>query len=100
MSSPISATLVHIHVSPESLTDFIAATTENRTASLKEPGNLRFDFLQDKENPCYFLLYEVYENEAGAKAHKETPHYLAWRERVAEMMASPRKGEQLTALGI
>jgi len=38
------------------------------------------------------MLYEVYENEAAAVAHKETAHYQRWRDTVADWMAAPRKG--------
>jgi len=36
-------TLVHAHVKPEHIEDFIAASTANHEASVHEPGNLRFD---------------------------------------------------------
>ena len=34
---------------------------------------------------------EVYDGAASAVAHKSTPHYEAWREEVANMMARPRQ---------
>ena len=37
-------------------------------------------------------------DEAAAKAHKDTAHYLAWRDAVADMMAEPRRGEPLNGL--
>ncbi|MEL6134463.1 MAG: antibiotic biosynthesis monooxygenase, partial [Bacteroidota bacterium] len=50
------------------------------------------DFLQEAENPQKFVLYEVFEDEAAIAAHKETVHYLTWRETVTEMMATQRYG--------
>lgn len=85
-------TLVHVHVKQEAVEAFIEATHQNHLESVKEPGNRRFDVLQHPEKPTQFVLYEAYTSEADAKAHKETPHYLAWRDRVADMMADPRKG--------
>jgi (4S)-4-hydroxy-5-phosphonooxypentane-2,3-dione isomerase len=85
-------TLVHVHVKPTRVADFLEATRANHLASTREPGNRRFDLLRDAADPCRFLLYEAYLSEADARAHKETPHYLAWRETVAEMMAEPRVG--------
>lgn len=85
-------TTVTIYVKPGHERDFIAATAENHKASVKEPGNLRFDFLQSKDDPSRFLLYEAYESESAAKAHKETDHYLTWRDTVADWMARPREG--------
>jgi autoinducer 2-degrading protein len=91
-------TLVHVHVSPEHIQDFIAATRANHDASLQEPGNLRFDVLQSPEDPSYFLLYEAYRSAPDAAAHKETVHYQRWRETVADWMAEPRQGIPFTGL--
>lgn len=92
------ATLVHVHVRPEHIERFIAATKANHAASIKEPGNLRFDVLQSPEDPSRFVLYEVYATAAAAAAHKETPHYQKWRDAVAPWMASPRQGIQYNGL--
>ncbi len=84
--------LVHVHVKPEHVDDFIAATRRNHEASVQEPGNLRFDVIQSVEDPTRFVLYEAWRDEAAMAAHKETPHYLTWRETVADWMAEPRQG--------
>jgi len=85
-------TLVHIHVDPQHLQDFIAATRANHEASVHEPGNLRFDVLQAADDATRFVLYEAYASAADAAKHKETAHYLKWRETVARWMAEPRLG--------
>jgi autoinducer 2-degrading protein len=85
-------TLVHVHVKPEHIDDFIAATAANHAASVQETGNRRFDVLQSPDDPCRFILYEAYATAADAAAHKDTAHYLAWRERVVDWMAEPRQG--------
>lgn len=85
-------TLVHIHVKPESVDAFIAASLANSQASSKEPGNRRFDVLQLADDPCRFILYEAYATADDAAAHKQTAHYSTWRETVADMMAEPRQG--------
>jgi autoinducer 2-degrading protein len=79
-------------VKPEHVKEFIEATRANHFESVKEPGNLRFDILQQTGDPTRFTLYEAYESEEAAMAHKETKHYLSWRETVAGWMASPREG--------
>lgn len=71
---------------------FIMATKENHENSVKEPGNLRFDILQDAQDPNKFVLYEAYATEEAVAKHKETAHYLKWRDTVAPMMAKPREG--------
>ncbi len=85
-------TCVTVFVKEAHIEDFIAATVANHEGSIQEPGNLRFDVLQCRDDPSRFLLYEAYETEDAAKAHKETPHYLAWRDAVADWMAQPRQG--------
>ena len=87
-------TLVHVWVKPEHIDDFIIASTENHQNSIKEPGNLRFDLVQDAGDPSKFVIYEAYESDAAAAAHKDTKHYLKWRETVTDWMAQPRKGEK------
>ena len=91
-------TLVQVHVKSEYIEDFIRATQLNHEASVREPGNLRFDVLQSGEDPSRFVFYEAYRSAADAAAHKETAHYLAWRERVAAWMAEPRRGVQYAGL--
>jgi autoinducer 2-degrading protein len=85
-------TLVHVHVKPEAIPAFIEACRLNHEGSTAEPGNRRFDILQDASDPGHFVLYEAYVDEASALAHKQTAHYAAWRDAVADMMARPRQG--------
>ncbi len=91
-------TLVHVWVKPERIDEFIAATRRNHQASVQEPGNRRFDVLQDPAEPGKFILYEAYACAADAAAHKQTAHYAAWRDAVADMMAKPRAGAPLRGL--
>jgi autoinducer 2-degrading protein len=81
---------VSVHVVPDLLPDFLAATRANASASLAEPGVLRFDVVADLADPAHIVLVEVYRDDAGASAHKETAHYATWRDVVAPMMAVPR----------
>jgi autoinducer 2-degrading protein len=94
----MQVTLVHVRVRPQSVDAFIAATRANHEASVGEPGNRRFDVLQAPEDATRFILYEAYASAADAAAHKQTAHYLAWRDAVAGMMAEPRRGEPMNGL--
>ena len=85
-------TLVHVRVRPERVDAFVDATRANHEASTREPGNLRFDVLRSVDDPTAFILYEAYVDEDAARAHKETAHYLEWRDKVAGWMAEPRRG--------
>jgi len=91
-------TLVHVTVRPGHIGDFIEATRRNHEASVQEPGNLRFDVLQSPDAPEQFVLYEAYASSEAAQAHKQTAHYLAWRDAVADWMAAPRRGIPYTGL--
>lgn len=88
----MQVTIVHVHVKADHVDDFIDATRLNHEASVKEPGNLRFDVLQSAQDPTRFVLYEAYATEQAAAAHKQTPHYLTWRDTVALWMVTPREG--------
>ena len=94
----MQVTIVHVWVKPERVDDFIRASARNHEGSVGEPGNRRFDVLQDAADPAKFVLYEAYESEEDAARHKRTPHYLAWRDAVADMMAKPRQGVPHRAL--
>jgi autoinducer 2-degrading protein len=81
---------VHIHVKADKLHQFINATKENAKNSILETGISQFDFLQQVEDQTRFLLIEVYRDEEAMKLHKETDHYRAWRDIVADIMVEPR----------
>ena len=84
--------LVHIHVKPEAIENFKKATTENARNSIKEAGILQFDCLQQTEDPSRFTLMEVYHTPEDQLLHRETKHYSAWKDAVADMQAEPRQG--------
>jgi autoinducer 2-degrading protein len=86
------ATFVHVWVKEAYVEAFKKASIANHKESIKEAGNLRFDVLQDTEDHSKFVLYEAYESEEASAAHKNTAHYLNWRETVADWMAQPRQG--------
>jgi len=83
---------VHVHVKPECVGAFRAATLENARQSVQEPGIARFDVIQQLDEESRFVLVEVYRTPDDPARHKETAHYQKWRDTVAEMMAEPRVG--------
>jgi len=92
----ISYTTVHVFVKTKPGTEnaFREASLKNARESAKEPGIARFDVLQDKYDKSQFVLVEVYKTTEAPAAHKDTPHYLEWRETVADMMAEPRRAQK------
>ena len=91
-------TIVHVHVKPDCLDVFIEACRLNHEASVNESGNRRFDVLQSSDDETLFVLYEAYATAEDATAHKQTVHYQAWRDSVADMMAEPRRGDPYQGL--
>lgn len=83
---------VHVHVKPEFVEAFRQATVENARNSIQEAGVARFDVIQQLEDPTKFILVEIYKTTEAPRAHKETAHYIRWRDTVAGMMAEPRQG--------
>ena len=87
---------VHVQVKPEFIEAFQRATMENAGNSIHESGVARFDVLQQTNDPGHFVLVEVYRTAEDQNKHRETAHYLKWRDAVAEMMAEPRSAMRYT----
>jgi quinol monooxygenase YgiN len=92
MAQSLLVVQVQIRVKAEAVEAFRSATLANARASVREPGIARFDVVQSVEDPTRFVLIEVYRNAEAPAAHKETAHYLTWRDEVADLMAEPRQG--------
>jgi autoinducer 2-degrading protein len=90
--------VVNVHVKPENVAAFVAATHSNYLGTRGEPGNARFDVLRRNDDPNRFVFYEVYRDEAGFQAHQQTAHYLTWKETVAPMMAEPRSPQRCASV--
>jgi (4S)-4-hydroxy-5-phosphonooxypentane-2,3-dione isomerase len=84
---------VHVYVKPERVDDFKAMIHANHLGSIAEPGCLRFDVAQSKEDPTQFLLWECYVDEAPPAFHKPPPHYLAFKEQMPALMSRERRSD-------
>ena len=89
---------VFVHVKADSVDAFTAATLENARNSVREPGVIRFDVVQQEDDPTRFLLIEIYRTPQDPARHKETAHYATWRDTVESMMAEPRRSVKYRAL--
>jgi (4S)-4-hydroxy-5-phosphonooxypentane-2,3-dione isomerase len=94
MANTLHVVLVHVHVKPDRIEDFRAATIANARATVQEPGAKRFDVVQEVDDPNRFVLVEVFRDVSAAAAHRETAHYQRWRDLVADMMAEPRSSRK------
>ena len=88
---------VTVKVKPGMGDAFLEATKKNRAETRRESGNIRFDILRSAEDSApgeieNFFLFEVYKTREDFAAHQQTPHYAAFRDEVADMMAEPRQG--------
>jgi (4S)-4-hydroxy-5-phosphonooxypentane-2,3-dione isomerase len=78
---------VDLDIVPAERENYLAAIKENGAAAAREPGCRRFDILNLSSDPNHFLLYEVYDNEAAFKAHRETEHFKKYAATTAKMVA-------------
>lgn len=94
----MQALVVSIHIKPERREAFMEAMLDDaRGSNNNEPGCLRFDVVQDQEDPNHIFLYEVYKDEAALEAHRAAPHYTKWRETVKDWFAvEPVRGRCIT----
>jgi quinol monooxygenase YgiN len=67
--------------------DVVRYNAEHATAD--EPGCLRFDVIQDRDDPNCFRLYEVYRDDAALSTHRQTPHFTRYIEMTAPWLAAP-----------
>lgn len=81
---------VYLHAKEEMINAFKEANIKNAKSSVQEPGILRFDVMQQGDDPLRFLLVEIYKNEKAISAHKETAHYAEWVKVAEPMLAEPR----------
>jgi autoinducer 2-degrading protein len=91
-------TIVRVHVKQADIDGFITATELNHLGSIKEQGNVRFDVIQQQDDPSQFVLYEAFKSKDDIAKHKETDHYLQWRKAVYGMMAEKRSATVYSGL--
>ena len=89
---------VHVRVRPGAEAAFADATRENARQSAREPGVVRFDVVQQADDPTRFVLVEVYRTAEDPARHKAAPHYATWRDAVEPMMAEPRRSVRYAAV--
>ena len=81
---------VTVQVKPEYAREFLEAVRHDAEHSEKdEPGCLRFDVIQDRDDPNRFHYYEVYKDEAALEAHRQSPHFKLYAEKTQAWLAAP-----------
>ena len=98
-SAPSYFNAFDLDIVPAEMDKFIAAIKENGAATVKEPGCRQFDILVLASNPSHVFLYEVYDNEAAYKAHRETDHFKKYAATTANMVAK-REARPMTPVAL
>jgi quinol monooxygenase YgiN len=86
-SAPTYVNAVDLDIVPAEREKFMEAIKENGAASIKEPGCRQFDIHVLASDPNHVFLYEVFDNEAALKAHRETDHFKKYAATTANMVA-------------
>jgi len=87
---------VQIRVKPDCIEAFLVATLANARASIQEAGVVRFDVVQQQDDPTRFVLVEVYRAVEDQARHRLTAHYAACVGTVGDMMETPRSALKYT----
>jgi len=81
---------VTVQVKPEHVSQFLELVRYDAEHSEKdEPDCLRFDVVQDRDDPNRFYYYEVYRDEAALEAHRQTPHFKHYVDKVQPWLVAP-----------
>lgn len=90
---------VQVRCLPQHIALFKVLTQDNaQRSTTEELGCLRFDVLQSATDPASFTLVEHFVDAYAAAAHKQTVHYLRWRDAVAPLMAEPRRAAAFNSI--
>lgn len=90
----------HLKVKPEQVAAFKIAAKAVVAGSQQEAGNSQYDLYQAAENSTTFVIIEIWQDRDAIAFHKETSHYLAFKEQLPEFLAEPHyvdayEGEKL-----
>jgi quinol monooxygenase YgiN len=92
--------LVKVQVKPELIDEFKMAILKNAEISVqRDPGCVRFDVLQQQDDPARWFFYEVYEKEQAWVDHRKSAHFLAFME-VGNRAILTRDVTKLTGVNI
>ena len=82
--------IVKVHIKPERINDYIIAVKEDASDTMsKEDRNFLFSVSQDNENPELFFLVEIYKDNNALDFHRESQHFIKYRDTVTEMYSFP-----------
>jgi autoinducer 2-degrading protein len=82
--------IVHSHIQEGHVERFREVTIQNAEASRKEEGCVRFDVIEQVDDPTQFTFIEMFKSEEAGAVHRETSHFKKWLEEAVPLMVRPR----------
>lgn len=81
--------IAKLQIDSTQLESYNAALKEEIKTSVQiEPGVLTLYAVADKSNPSSIIIFEIYASEAAYNAHRETPHFIKYKNITKEMVTS------------
>jgi len=81
------------HIRPECKEKAFELLKELIAITRTEPGNISYQYFQDCNDPEYYAMIELWENQEALKAHLESDHFKRIIPQLGEMMAGPTRLE-------
>ena len=82
--------LVHSHIQAEHVERFREITLQNAEASRGEEGCVRFDIIQQTDDPTRFTFIEMFKSEEDGAIHRESSHFKKWFGEAVPLMVESR----------
>ncbi|MGA3036346.1 MAG: putative quinol monooxygenase [Vulcanimicrobiaceae bacterium] len=82
---------VELVLNEGAMDEFMPIVLENAANSRQEPKCLRFDVLRPHDTTDTIVLYEIYVDESGFDAHRETAHYKKFDAARKPLMKSAKR---------
>jgi autoinducer 2-degrading protein len=84
------ALIVTVKVKPEERERFLSVIEDDAICSVRdEPGCVRFEVLQDRDDQDTYYFFEVYQDESALAAHRQTPHFARWNQASEAVLSGP-----------
>ena len=81
--------VTYVDVFPNFTEDTLKALRQFATDSRKDPGSVRFEFLQDVVRTNHFSIVEVWQSRQAYDAHLTQEHSKRFREKIQPGLGSP-----------
>jgi quinol monooxygenase YgiN len=88
--------VVKIHTSPEWTARWPGLVQAFTTATRAEDGNLWFEWSQSLDDPCEYVLFEVFRDERAGEAHLASDHFQAGIRALKKALDRPPRSIRLT----